>query len=93
MTGLQQKLCQEKQCQSNYQIINTADWHNKDSKEFSSNPDYMNTFPEHCVAETSGAEFVEATRPINPYVVDWKGQGFDKYQLNESKEVVLYKDA
>lgn len=78
---------------NDYQIVNTADWHNKDSKEFSSNPDYVNTFPEHCVIGTKGAEFIEATQPINPYVIDWRDQAFDSYKLNNAKEVVLYKDA
>ena len=74
-------------------IINTADWHNENSKEFSDNPDYKTTFPPHCIEETIGAEFVEATRPINPYVINWKDKGFSEEKLKKSIEIILYKDA
>lgn len=78
-----------------YQIINTADWHTKDSKEFSENPDYKNTFPAHCLQNTKGAEFVPATKPVNPYIVDWNGDSSDiRYsKIYTSKETIIYKDA
>ena len=79
--------------ENKFKIINTADWHNKDSKEFSDNPDYKTTFPSHCIEGTKGAEFVEATRPINSYVIDWKDPNFSEEKLKESMEVILYKDA
>ena len=43
------------------QVVNTADWHNESDEEISSNPDFKNTFPLHCVANTTGAEFIEET--------------------------------
>jgi len=79
--------------ENKFKIINTADWHNKNSKEFSDNPDYKTTFPSHCIEGTKGAEFVEATRPINPYIIDWKKNNFSENKLKESMEVILYKDA
>ena len=78
-----------------YQIINTADWHTTNSSEFSDNPDYINTFPAHCIQKTKGAEFVPATKPIDPYIVDWqKKEGELSYcELDKTQEIVLYKDA
>ena len=62
-------------------VVNTADWHNKDSKELSENPDFIQTFPEHCMESTLGAKFVPATSPQNAYWIDWR-----EYYLN-SKEI------
>ena len=54
------------------QIINTGDWHNEDSEEFSETPDYVNKFPPHCIKGTKGAEYIPATKPMDPYVIDWQ---------------------
>ena len=47
----------------NIKVINTADYHTKNTKEISSNPDFKITFPEHCMAGTEGMEFISATNP------------------------------
>lgn len=80
--------------ENKYQIVNTADWHNADSKELSQNPDYKTTFPEHCMAKTTGAEFISETKPVNPYVVDWqeKEWEYSTCKVRLSPEIVLYKD-
>lgn len=74
-------------------VVNTADWHNKDSKEISDKPDMRTTFPEHCMAGSEGAEFVPATKPKNAYVIDWNGIKLDKSRLRKVREIVLRKDA
>lgn len=33
----------------------TMDWHEEDDSELSDNPDFINTFPPHCIAGTRGA--------------------------------------
>lgn len=78
--------------ENNFKIINTGDWHSKDSEEFSNSPDFITTFPEHCVSGSSGAEFIEATRPREAYVVDWSAGSYDGRQLERADEVILYKD-
>jgi nicotinamidase/pyrazinamidase len=80
---------------SKYQIVNTADWHYKDSKELSENPDYKTTFPEHCMAETYGSEFISETKPVNPYVVDWQNEPwqYSGCKVANTQEIVMYKDA
>lgn len=52
-------------------VINTADWHFANSAELSSNPDFIATFPLHCMANTQGAELIEETAPENPFIIDW----------------------
>lgn len=77
-----------------YQIVNTGDWHTHDSKEFSENPDFINTFPPHCLQNTKGSEFVPATNPKDPYVVGWndKGENLSSCKAKNAKELILYKD-
>lgn len=74
------------------QVINTADWHNKDSKEISDKPDYIKTFPSHCMENTDGAEFIPATDPENPYIIDWAHLSVDEEQVKNSRNIVLLKD-
>lgn len=73
-------------------IVNTADWHNEDSEELSANPDFNQTFPEHCMQNTRGAEFIPATNPENPYRVDWAQESFDLGEVMQRRNIVLYKD-
>ncbi len=75
------------------QVINTADWHKPDSKELSRTPDFMTTFPEHCMQNTAGARYIPATKPTAPYTIDWEAEGFDAKKVKETREVTLYKDA
>jgi nicotinamidase/pyrazinamidase len=74
-------------------VVNTADYHNQDSDEFSEEPDFDQTFPPHCVAGTDGAKYVEATRPGNPLKIDWREEpDWDDVMAHEG-DFVLYKDA
>jgi nicotinamidase/pyrazinamidase len=74
------------------QVVNTADWHTIESEELSEKPDFVNTFPEHCMRNTPGAEYVSATNPKNPYAIDWKQEQFDRKKVLQSRNIILYKD-
>jgi len=76
---------------NNYQVVNTADWHNSKSEEISDNPNYRTTFPQHCMIRTEGAEFIQATKPKDPYMIDWQDDKIDPYEL-QTRNIVLYKD-
>lgn len=73
-------------------VINTADWHTQGSVELSANPDFVTTFPEHCMVDTIGSDFVPATRPFDPYLVDWRNDEFFEAEVKRSREIVVYKD-
>jgi len=53
-------------------VINSADHHFYNSAELDSSPDYIKTFPEHCMAGTDGAELIRETNPEDPVIFDWK---------------------
>lgn len=82
--------------QNSIKVINTADWHFTESKELSEKPDFVNTFPPHCMAESVGARFVNETNPENPLVIDWdKNIKISKKEIesNSNRNIVLRKDA
>ncbi len=79
--------------ENQYTIVNTADWHNQDSEELSENPDFVETFPEHCMASSQGAEYVEAVKPEDPLVFDWREDYCIEKELQKPvEEIVVYKD-
>lgn len=77
-------------------VVNTADWHYPDSAELSKNPDYVTTFPVHCMANTSGAEYIEETNPENPLIFDWNKEyriTLETIDLNKYRNYIIRKDA
>ncbi len=73
-------------------VINTADWHNNDSMEISETPDFVNTFPAHCIKNTKGAEFISETCPENPYIINWETTLLEKKELLYKRNIIIYKD-
>lgn len=54
------------------QVVNTADWHNEQTKEIADTPDFVTTFPKHCMEYSHGASYISETQPRTPFVVlDW----------------------
>jgi nicotinamidase/pyrazinamidase len=77
-------------------VINTCDWHFVNSAELSKNPDYVTSFPEHCMAGTSGAEFISETLPEYPIAIDWEGNVGIFAEINNPEQyrnIVIRKDA
>ncbi len=71
-------------------VINTADWHYPDSSELSKHPDFVNSFPPHCMANTKGAEFVVETNPENPMIIDWEKESEIGKELIDTKKYQNY---
>jgi nicotinamidase/pyrazinamidase len=63
-------------------VVATKDWHlpgETNGGHFSDNPDYVDTWPAHCVQGTEGAEFHPALSDILFDAVFFKGQGKPAY--------------
>ena len=74
-------------------VVNSADFHWPGSKELSDNPDFISTFPPHCMANTKGAEYVKETQPENALVIDWdKPFNLDANRLEKYRNIVIRKD-
>ena len=78
--------------EKNITIVNTRDWHDQNTSEISTEPDWSTTFPEHCLQGSYGANFIQETIPQNAYEVDWKDSHYDSNQIGASKNIVLNKD-
>ena len=77
-------------------VVNSADYHFPNSREIDKSPDFINTFPEHCMANTRGADFIKETDPEDPVFFDWNR----KYLLtpeffagNLHRNFIIRKDA
>ena len=77
-------------------VVNTCDYHFINSAELSKNPDYIATFPEHCMAGSPGAEFIPETLPEFPIVIEWDSDLGIFQELNNPEKyrnIVIRKDA
>jgi nicotinamidase/pyrazinamidase len=75
--------------------VTTADWHNEKSEELSENPDFVNTFPVHCMMGTEGANFIKEVQPDTPnHIIDWRNIHLeaDKHFVVNNRNIVIYKD-
>lgn len=53
------------------QVLGSVDYHSESDEEISRDPDYLETFPPHCIKGTSGQSKIEATKPLNPLWIDY----------------------
>jgi nicotinamidase/pyrazinamidase len=67
----QWKILTELAKEKSIRVVNTADYHFPNSAELDSAPNYINTFPEHCMAKSRGADFIKETDPEDPVIFDW----------------------
>jgi len=79
--------------QKNIRVVNTADYHYPESEELSDEPDFVNTFPQHCMANTPGAEYVTETQPENAVEFDWD-KDYDTFDaVRSARNILIRKDA
>lgn len=65
----------------------TRDCHYETSKELSNNPDFLNTFPQHCMIYTDGYENIPESSPISiPSIINW----YNNYTEDEIKQLIMY---
>lgn len=74
-------------------VVNTADFHYPDSSELSAIPNFITTFPEHCMANTNGAEFIAETDPVDPVIYDWNKEYISFEDVLSHRNIVIRKDA
>ena len=79
-------------------VVNTADCHTKDTKEISDNPDYMTTFPPHCMLlGEGGMDYIEETDPrkdvkSNYCMVCYTDEKIH-HTIDRARNIIIYKDA
>lgn len=66
-------------------IVYTKDWHIDPGPHFSDEPDYIDSWPRHCEAETKGAEFALPFQYTETFRTFLKGQYEASYSGAEGK--------
>lgn len=77
-------------------VFTTQDWHPKETAHFNENPNYMTTWPTHCVAHTDGAKlhqdiklpemthkFKKGQEILHDGKDDTSYSGFNAFRINE----------
>ena len=77
-------------------VVNTCDYHYINSQELSNMPNFESTFPLHCMAGTTGAQFISETNPELALLIDWDSELGIFEELDDPKRfrnIVIRKDA
>lgn len=77
-------------------VVNTADYHFPNSAELDENPDFVNTFPEHCMANTRGADYIRETDPDEPVIFNWNKNYLitpELFDRQKYRNFIIRKDA
>lgn len=78
-------------------VVNTGDYHTINSKELSDKPNFKTTFPEHCIAGTEGAGFIDEVNvknfKDNYYISNWKDKSINLIKIGRARNIIIYKDA
>ena len=82
---------------NNILVISTGDYHSKEDPEIFKTPDFVNTFPEHCIFSEEGAEFVDQTYPKlisrSYYLITPNTTGLLSLEnLKRARDIILYKN-
>lgn len=79
-----------------HSIIADIDWHNPGNEEISESPDFINTFPPHCMAGSPGSERLGYLGDIPIEYIDTNKMPIDKLKKLLGKEqfhIVLRKES
>ncbi len=77
-------------------VVNTADYHFPNSAKLDAFPDFINTFPEHCMANSRGADYIRETEPEDPVIFDWNKNYLitpELFNENLHRNFIIRKDA
>jgi nicotinamidase/pyrazinamidase len=79
---------------NNYiKVVNIACWYDDKTKHLSETPDFVETFPPHCIMGTDGAKFIKETQPEKLFVIDWGNpQGISLADMHKSREIAITKN-
>lgn len=82
--------------ENSIRVVNTADYHFANSAELDSSPDFITTFPEHCMAGTRGADYIRETDPEDPLIFDWDKEYLitpELFNRQDHRNFIIRKDA
>ncbi|MBR9703025.1 cysteine hydrolase [Candidatus Woesearchaeota archaeon] len=78
--------------EKDFLTINSADEHTFDDEEISDTPDFIMTFPPHCMRGTKGVEYIPATKPGFHFGIHYDEEILDLELLHRFQSVTIYKN-
>lgn len=81
--------------ENSIRVVNTADYHFPYSAELDASPDYITTFPEHCMVNSRGADFIKETDPEDAVIFDWNKKYLitpEYFERNVHRNFIIRKD-
>ena len=80
--------------ENNIFVVNTADLHNINDEELSQEPDFINTFPNHCIINTEGQKFIKETNPHDYEKVNYIDyhSPFEFVINSKARDIIIYKN-
>lgn len=74
-------------------VVNVVTWNDPKSKHISTTPDYVNTFPPHCLANTNGTNFIPETLIDGDYfLIKWDAPYIVFPEIHKHRNILLFKN-
>ncbi len=74
-------------------VINVLSWNDTKAKWISTTPDYTNTFPPHCIADTAGTSFIPETLIDGDYFLIKADAPYIVFpEIHKHRNILLFKN-
>lgn len=75
-------------------VVNVLSWNDPKSKWFSETPDYQKTFPPHCLANSSGTNFIPETLVDSDYFLIKGDAPYIVFpEIHKHRNILIFKNA
>jgi nicotinamidase/pyrazinamidase len=74
-------------------VVNIISWYDPKNKLFTPPHDFNKTFPEHCVANSSGTNFIKETLPDGDYfLIKWDAPYIVFPEIHKHRNLIIFKN-
>lgn len=74
-------------------VVSVISWNDPKAKWISTTPDYTNTFPEHCIANSTGTNFIQETLVDGDYFLIKNDAPYIVFpEIHKHRNIILFKN-
>ena len=74
-------------------VINVVSWNKEKEKWFSDTPDFVKTFPKHCIENTKGTNIIPEALPDNDYFVIKNDAPYIVFpEIHKHRNIIIFKN-
>ncbi|MFN7656414.1 MAG: cysteine hydrolase family protein [bacterium] len=74
-------------------VVNVISWYDPKNEMFKPPHDFNKTFPEHCVANTNGTNFIKETLPEDDYfLIKWDAPYIVFPEIHKHRNLIVFKN-